>query len=74
MPNVQITVTERVTYSREVSMTDAEWHELDRATDQRGTPGKRAIADMVEKHINRARDWQDADPPELMDLSLVLED
>jgi hypothetical protein len=74
MPKVKITMTERVTYSREVVMTDAEWHEWDRKTDQRGRPGDDAVEELRAKFIRPAHDWQDADRLELQDLSLVLED
>ena len=73
MVKVRITVTERVTYSRKVDMTEAEWHELDRATDQRGKARDAAVLDMVDRYINRGRDWQDADSLSLDDLSLVLD-
>lgn len=72
MPKVLITVRELVTYSREVEMSEAEWHEWDRKTDQRGKVGQDAVEDLTSKFIRRTQDWQDADDLELMDLSLVL--
>jgi hypothetical protein len=74
MPKVLIEVSERVTYSREVEMTDAEWLEWDTMTDQRGQAHDAAVASLTEKFIRRTEDWQDADSLQLDGLSLVLED
>ena len=74
MPKVMISVSERVTYSREVEMTDAEWHEWDRKTDQLGRAHDDAVEELRHKYIRPAQDWQDADNLALRDLSVVLED
>lgn len=73
MPRIRITVSERVTYCREVDMTEAEWRALDEATDQRGQAGRDAVEDMTERYIRRTEDWQDADSLRLDDLSEVLD-
>lgn len=74
MPKVLISVSERVTYSREVEMTEAEWRDWDQKTDQRGQAGDDAVEALTSKFIRRPEDWQDADDLQLMDLQLVLED
>lgn len=74
MPRVMISVSERVIYSREVEMTEAEWHEWDRKTDQRGQAHDDAVKELRAKYIRPAQDWQDADRAQLEDLGLVLED
>ena len=74
MPKVLISVSERVIYSREVEMTDEEWLEWDRKTDQRGRAHDDAVEELTTKFIRRTEDWQDADQLQLEDLSLMLED
>lgn len=74
MPKVLIEISERVTYSREVEMTDAEWREWDEKTDQRGREHDKAVEELRAKYIRPAQDWQDADPPRLDGLSLVMEE
>lgn len=74
MPKVLISIRERVTYSREVEMTEAEWRDWDQKTDQRGRAGDDAVEELTAKFIRRTEDWQDADDLELMDLSLVMGD
>ena len=74
MPKVLISVSERVTYSREVDMTEAEWREWDQKTDQRGRAHDDAVEELRAKYIRPAQDWQDANDLRLDDLSLVLED
>jgi len=74
MPKILISVSERVTYSREVDMTEAEWQEWDRKTDQRGQAHDDAVEELTEKFIRRVEDWQDADNLMLRDLSVVLLD
>lgn len=73
MPKVMISVSERVTYSREVEMTEAEWLEWDKKTDQRGRAHDDAVEALRAKYIRPAQDWQDADSLRLDELSLVLE-
>lgn len=73
MPRVTITVSERVTYSREVEMTEAEWREWDEKTDRRGPAHDEAVEALTEKFIRRTQDWQDADRLQLEDLSLVMD-
>jgi CHASE1-domain containing sensor protein len=72
MPKVLISVAERVFYAREVEMTEAEFRQWDAATDKRGKEGQDAVDALVEKYINRAEHWQEADKLSLMDLSVVL--
>ena len=74
MPKVLISVSERVTYTREVEMTEAEWREWDQKTDQHGRAHDHAVEELTTKFIRRTDDWQDAGSPQLEDLSLVLED
>lgn len=74
MPKVMISVSERVTYSREVEMTEAEWREWDEKTDQRGQAHDDAVEALRAKYIRPAQDWKDADSLRLDELSLVLED
>lgn len=74
MPKILISVSERVTYSREVEMTEAEWRQWDEATDQRGRAHDDAVEQLVAKYIRRAQDWQDADRLQLGTLDTVLED
>ena len=74
MPKINIVVTERVTYQREVKMTEAEFREWDRKLDQRGEPYDRALEELTSKYIRRDdRDYLDADELDLSDFSLVLE-
>ena len=74
MPKVLITVSERVTYSREVDMSEAEWRQWDEKTDQRGRAHDDAVEELTDRFIRRTQDWQDADDLTLIDLSVVLED
>ena len=74
MPKVMIQVSERVTYSREVEMSESEWREWDEKTDHRGQEHDRAVEELRYKYIRPAQDWQDADDLRLEELSLVLED
>lgn len=74
MPKILIAISERVTYSREVEMTEAEWREWDEKTDQRGRAFDDAIEEMTTKYIRRAEDWQDANDLRLEDLTVMLED
>lgn len=74
MPKVMISVSERVTYSREVEMTDAEFREWDDRLDLRGAEFDKALENMTQKFIRRPADWQDAGDLRLEDMSVVLED
>ena len=74
MPKIRISVSERVTYSREVEMTDAQWLEWATMTEQRGQAHDAAVESLTEKFIRRSEDWQDADRLQLDELSVVLED
>lgn len=74
MPKVLIRISERVTYSREVEMTEAEWREWDEKTDMRGRHHDDAVEALRAKYIRPVQDWEDADSLRLDDLSLVLED
>lgn len=71
MPKVRIEMSERVIYSREVEMTEAEWQEWDQRTDQNGRAGDDAVEALRSKYIRPAQDWQDADRLELRDLTLL---
>jgi hypothetical protein len=71
MPKILISVSERVTYSREVEMTDAEWREWNVKTEHRGRAHDDAVEDLTERYIRRASDWQDAGGLQLEDLSAV---
>lgn len=73
MPKIMISVSERVTYSREVEMTDAQWLEWDTMTDQRGQAHDAAVGALTEKFIRRVEDWQGADRLQIEELSVVLE-
>lgn len=73
MPKIMISVSERVTYSREVEMTDAEWLQWDTMTEQLGQAHDAAVASLTNKFIRRQEDWQDADRLQLEELSVVLE-
>lgn len=71
MPKVLIEVSERVIYSREVEMTEAEWREWDEKTDRRGRAHDDAVEELRAKYIRPAQDWQDAHSMQLDGFSLV---
>ena len=73
MPKVRITVSERVTYSREVEMSEVDWRQWGEKTDQRGKARDKAVEALAAHFIRRDEDWQDADDLLLMDLSLALQ-
>jgi hypothetical protein len=74
MPTVEITVTERVTYSRQVEMTQAEFSAWDNKLDTlKGREYDEAVEELTEAFIRRdERDWQDADDLELLDMKVVV--
>jgi len=66
MPTVKIVVSERITYTREVEMTDAEFREWGDKLDLRGMEYDRALEDFASRYIRRDyRDFFDADDLEL---------
>lgn len=74
MPTVRIAVTERVTYCREVEMSEAEYHawgeKLDRLT---GREYDKAVEELTDRYLHRDdRDFLDADDLELQDMSVVV--
>ena len=72
MPTVKITVSERVTYTREVEMTDAEFREWDDKLDLRGMEYDRALEDFASRYIRRDdRDFFDADDLKLGEFTTV---
>lgn len=71
MPKVLISVSERVTYSREVEMSEAEWKHWSESTYQRGRLHHEAVEELRSKYIRSAQDWQDADQLQLEGLSVV---
>ena len=72
MPTVKIVVSERVTYTREVEMTEAEFREWDDKLDLRGREYDHALEDFVSRYIRRDdRDFFDADDLELGEFTTV---
>ena len=72
MPTVKIVVSERVTYTREVEMTEAEFREWDDKLDLRGREYDRALEDFASRYIRRDdRDFFDADDLELGEFTTV---
>lgn len=74
MPTVKITVSEKVTYCREVEMSEAEYRDWDKRLDSTGGRAyDKVVEELTEKYIRRDdRDWLDADDLELQDMSVVV--
>ncbi len=74
MPTVKITVSEKVTYCREVEMSEAEYRDWDNRLDSTaGRAYDKVVEELADKYIRRDdRDWLDADDLELQDMSVVV--
>lgn len=74
MPVIEITVRERVTYKREVEVTESEFRAMEAQLDTlRGREYDRAVESITDKYIRRDyRDFFDADDLELDNLIVVV--
>lgn len=73
MPIIEITVRERVTYKREVEVSESEYRAMESSLDLlTGRAYDRAVEEIADKYIRRDdRDFFDADDLELDDLKVV---
>jgi len=73
MPVIEITVRERVTYKREVEVTESEYRSMESQLDiLTGRAYDKAVEEITEKYIRRDdRDFFDADDLELDDLRVI---
>lgn len=74
MPIIEITVSERVTYKREIEVSEAEYRAMETKLDTlKGREYDRAVEQITWKYIQRDdRDFFDADDLELDDLKVVV--
>jgi hypothetical protein len=74
MPVIEILVSERVAYKREVEVSEAEYRAMETKLDTlKGREYDRAVEEIAEKYIRRDdRDFFDADNLELDDLKVVV--
>ena len=74
MPVIEITVRERVTYKREVEVTESEFRAMEAQLDTlKGREYDRAVELITDKYIRRDdRDFFDADDLELDYLKVVV--
>lgn len=74
MPIIEITVRERVTYKREVEVSESEFRAMETKLDTlRGREYDRAVEEITDRYIRRDdRDFFVADDLELDDLKVVV--
>ena len=74
MPTIEITVRERVTYKRQVDVTESEFRAMETQLDTlKGRKYDRAVESIADKYIRRDdRDFFDADDLWLDDLRVIV--
>ena len=68
---VEITITERVTYSRRVKMGFEKFKELETNLENFHGRELRRVEEQIGDFLDRQSDWQDADNLEIQDFRIV---
>lgn len=75
MPVIEITVSERVTYKRQIEVSEAEYRDMEAKLDDKwGSEYDKVVEQIACKYIRRDdRDYFDSDDLELDDLTVVVD-
>lgn len=71
---VEVTITERVTYSTRVTMPREKFDALDKQLAESRGSDRRDVEEQIGEFCDRQSDWQDADDLEIEDFRVVPDD
>ena len=71
---VEVTITERVTYSTRVKMPLEKFEALDKEWMEASGYDRRQVEERIGEFCDRQSDWQDADDLEIEDFRVVPDD